>query len=283
MSAMRVEWRLFEGNGLSVEGQHFAPEAGARRLVLFCPGFPGAGATVFEQRHAAALTEKGYELVVLRHNGTRLDSPSAPGMLNHAGRLQQARLRAETHLGGGPSTLEAWLLEPLTALRALAPLYDSLYVLGNSFGALSALWSLTEPGAPLAAVRHVVLLAGAQGVSLDAPLDTMRIWRPEFIALPHVTGKVALGPPEDTAAAVESAYRLLPSRVGARLPEDIPLTYVVVARDELLTLADTLAFQSAISGRGTVVIEEDSRAWPELGLMAHDMPAYRTEDLLKLW
>ncbi len=52
---MKVTWHKFDG----VEAQVFEPDAGSSAAILFCPGFPGMGATIFEQRHAAALVEEG--------------------------------------------------------------------------------------------------------------------------------------------------------------------------------------------------------------------------------
>ena len=157
---MIVSWKTFESHGRQVEAQVWEPAQPTDKCIIFCPGFPGAGATVFEQRHAAALADAGYALVVLRHKGTRLDGPHAPAMVNNASRLSLGG----THIGGGPATINEWLAEPLTALRVLAAEYAHIDIIGNSFGALSSLWSLTRADAPLDNVRHLVLLAGAQGV-----------------------------------------------------------------------------------------------------------------------
>lgn len=280
---MRVSWHSFEARGRRAEAQLWAPDAGSRRLILFCPGFPGVGATLFEQRHAATLVQAGYEIAVLRHAGTRLDSPSAPLMINNALRLSQARAAGETLLGGGPSCVADWLYEPLTALEALAPRYQHIVVIGNSFGALSCLWSLTEEGAPVAAVRHILLMAGAQGACADGgKTDVMRIWRPEFVGHPLVTGKVALEDPQVLVETMGRVYRDLPGR-AAGLPAGIGLTYLVVAQDELLRLSDTEAFRAALGGRGTVVIDDIDRAYPDHHLMAHEMPDYPTEMLAALF
>ena len=137
---MIVRWRVFKSGGQLVEAQVWEPAQPTDKCILFCPGFPGAGATVFEQRHAAALADAGYALMVLRHKGTRLDGPHAPGMVNNASRLA----RGGTHIGGGPATIDEWLQEPLTALHVLAGEFTHIDILGNSFGALSSLWSLTR-------------------------------------------------------------------------------------------------------------------------------------------
>lgn len=273
---MRVHWTVLESDNAHVEAQVWEPDTATRRAILFCPGFPGAGATIFEQRHAATIAEAGYALIVLRHAGTRLDGPHAPSMVNNGARLAQGRTRGDTHLGGGPATIDGWLIEPLTALRALAGRYDDIYVIGNSFGALSSLWSLTDPAAPLDNVRHVLLQAGAQGT-----MDTMRIWIPEFIGMSRVTERVSLNDPKDIADTLKFVYERLPARVRA-LPERIGLSAIVVARDEILKLSDAEGFNDAIGGRCRIVVDEIDQPYHQHNLMAHDMPDYPTAMLLDL-
>lgn len=280
---MRVRWALFESEDRRAEAQIWEPAGGTGKIILFCPGFPGVGAGLFEQRHAAALVENGYAVAVIRHAGTRLDTPSAPLMINNAARLMQARGRGEMLLGGGPSSVADWLLEPLTVLKNISDGYEDIFIFGNSFGALSALWSVTDPRAPRDRVRHILLQAGAQGVSEDGGLtDVMRIWRPEFLLLPRITEKVALDSPSRTVATIRDVYASLPGRVMGVLPPAVRLTFLVVEKDELLRLQDTEKFRAAIGGRGEIVIDSVDRAYPEHALIAHDMPDYPTENFLSL-
>ncbi len=118
---MHTRWIIFEGSdgGPHVEAQVFTPAEGvASEAILFCPGFPGMGAPLFEQRHAATLAHEGYALYVLRHGGTRFDTPHAPMMINNARRLMTAREHNETMIGGRPATIKEWLLEPYVALKS---------------------------------------------------------------------------------------------------------------------------------------------------------------------
>ena len=274
---MKIHWEKFEG----VEAQVFEPDAGARAVILFCPGFPGMGGTVFEQRHAAALTDEGYAVYVIKHKGTKLSGALAPVMVNNASRLMAGRKAGETHIGGGAATLEEWLSEPLKALKVLHNAYDSIHVIGNSFGALAALWSLTEKDAPISKVKSLLLYAGAQGVDDGSEDSIMRIWQPEFLMAARITDKVTLNDPFDVVACIHKAYLDMPERTKA-LPKSIGITYLVVERDEILRLNDTKKFNDAIGGRGVIVIDSDDHAWPEHGLLAHDTPNYKTEDLLQL-
>jgi pimeloyl-ACP methyl ester carboxylesterase len=278
---MRVSWAVLKSDDRQVEAQIFEPDNSTSNLILFCPGFPGAGATLFEQRHAASLVAAGYALAVLRHAGTRLDTPFAPMMVNNAERLMLGRKNGDTHLGGGPSTVQDWLCEPLTALKNLSTRYENVFVIGNSFGALSSLWSLTESAAPLAKIRHLILLAGAQGVDDGSENGIMRIWKPEYLTVPRITEKVTLNKPDDIVATLRECYQNLPGRVK-NLPDSISLTYLVVEKDELLHLSDTEHFRAAINGRGSIIIDDIDQPHHEQGLLAHDTPDYPTENLLAL-
>lgn len=279
---MRVHWTVFEDGDKHVEAQIFEPEHETRKVILFCPGYPGMGAVHFEQRHVATLAQEGYAVVVLRHCGTRLDSPSAAAMVNNGARLRHARQHSQTHLGGAPSSVAYWLEEPLIALKTLTNVYEDIYVLGNSFGALSSLWSLTSADAPLSKVRKLVLVAGAQGVlSADPESDIMRIWKAEYMAVPRITDKVSFLSVEDDIATLRQTYEVLAERTKA-LPSAIDLSYIVVSQDEILKPADTERFRDAIGGRGTVIVDDLDKPYYDYNLMAHDMPDYPTENFLAL-
>jgi hypothetical protein len=274
-----VRWQIFEHAGLRCEAQAFLPESGQNaKALLFCPGFPGAGATLFEQRHAGALTAEGYDVYVLKHKGIRLDSPTAPFMVNNSVRLAEGRREGQGHIGGGVATIDDWLSEPFPTLADLDRRYDSIDVIGNSFGALSSLWSLTTPGVASQKVKSLLLYAGAQGMADSI----MRIWKPEYINVPRIADKVALENADKIVARLKTVYEDLPKRVRNSLPAHISLKYLVVERDELLTLADTEQFRAAIGGRGDIVMNTIDKARPEHGLMAHDTPEYPTSDILRL-
>jgi pimeloyl-ACP methyl ester carboxylesterase len=281
MSTLHTRWQTYKYEGRTVEGQLWEADKPSGRAVLFCPGFPGRGGTVFEQRHAHAIVDAGYSLIVLRHNGIIMNGPDAPFMINNSGRLQHGRRNGETHLGGGPSTMEAWLWEPFTALGALTLHYDDILVIGNSFGAASMLWSVTRPNAPLDRVRSLICLAGAQGIADDPMTGIMRIWTPALLSTPLFWEKIALDPPAAISATMAKAYAELPALVK-KLPERIAMKYLVVMADEILRPSDAEAFKAAIGGRGEIVTDSIDRAYPSAGLLAHDMPDYPSDRILAL-
>ncbi len=279
---MRVDWQTFTRGDQRVEAQFFSPDGVPERLILFCPGFPGRGGTMFEQRHAGALAETGAVVCVIKHAGTRIDGPDAPFMINNGARLMRARKNNETHIGGGPSTVARWLDEPAIVLDALRDAFPRIDVIGNSFGAVSALWSLTRTGAPLDKIGALLLYAGAQGVDSDPIKGIMRIWNPIFLATPAIWEKITLDSPISIAATMKEAYGDIAAK-AAMLPAHIRLRYLVVTADELLKVADSEHFRDSImQGRGELHLDTLDRAYPSHGLLAHDTPDYPTEKLMEL-
>jgi pimeloyl-ACP methyl ester carboxylesterase len=274
---MIVRWQKWNG----VEAQSFEPERGASDAILFCPGFPGMGGTVFEQRHAAALAELGFAVIVIKHKGTKLSGALAPVMVNNGARLMAGRKAGETHIGGGAATIDEWLDEPFHVLNQISKNYGQIHVIGNSFGALSALHSVTRAGAPLENVSSILLYAGAQGMDDGTEDGIMRLWKPEYMMATRITEKVTLNDPFDIEKTLAGVYRDLPLKVRG-LPAEIKISALVVAQDELLRRADSDAFNAAIGGRMKIVMDSVDHAWPAHGLLAHDTPNYTTEDLIKL-
>lgn len=275
---MKVDWQKRDW----VETQVFTPDTPARECILFCPGFPGLGGALFEQRHAGALVDAGYDVHVIHHKGTRTTSALAPFNINNGKRIQQAWEAGETHLGGGAVTMDELFAEPLIVLKAIANNYDSIHVIGNSFGALTALWMLTEKSAPIESVRTLILLAGAQGVDDGTDNCVMRIWKPEFMALPRIADQIEVTDTPGAIATLQRAYNDLPARVVAGLPARIALTYIVMENDEILRPSDTDAFRAATGGRGDVIVDKDERGFPTYMLGAHETPNFRTNNFLKL-
>ncbi len=261
--------------------QVFRHDGSARDAILFCPGFPGMGASLFEQQHANALTEAGFDVYVIHHKGTRTNAALSPALVNNGKRLQDAWEARETHLGGGAVSMEELLAEPYVVLKDIAGAYEGIHVIGNSFGALSALQALTTPDAPTERVRTLTLIAGAQGVDDGSDECVMRIWREEFLGNPRINDQIEVIDLPGAIATLKNLYRDLPKRVMNNLPGAIALTYVVVEKDEILRLSDTQAFQAAIGGRGIIIMEQDD-GWPAYGITPHYTAKYKTSSLLKL-
>ncbi|NBX65652.1 MAG: hypothetical protein EBQ96_01485 [Proteobacteria bacterium] len=279
---MRVEWHIFREDGQVVEAQIWEPDTPSRKLVLFCPGFPGRGGTMFEQRHAAAFVEHGHTVCVIKHAGTRFDGADAPFMINNGARLMKARKEGHSHVGGGPSTISAWLNEPLIALKKLEKNFSHIDVIGNSFGALSALQMVLDERAPVDNIKSLLLLAGAQGVDEDPFNGIMRLWTPVTLSLPVIWEKIELDNAVSICSVLKDTYAQIAAR-GRDMPKHINLSYLVVENDEILRLSDTEDFKHKImGGRGHILLDKDSCAYPSFGLMAHDTPDLTTEKLMEI-
>lgn len=279
---MRIDWHVYHHEGRSCEVQLWEPDGPCEKLLLFCPGFPGRGGTMFEQRHAATFVEAGYTVAVIKHAGTRLDGPDAPFIVNNGARLAKGRREKETHLGGGPSTMLNWLWEPHTALKALQPAFKQIDIYGNSFGAISMLWSLTRPDAYFDNIRTLACVAGAQGVDTDPISGAMRVWSPMHLMNPIFWEKITLDDPNSIHDTMKIAYAEIAARAPS-FPAHVRLKYLVVMQDEILKLSDTQAFKKVMGDRGDIVIDDIDRAYPAMGFIAHDMADYPTEKLLELY
>ncbi len=230
MHPVAAEWKHFTSKGRKAQGRliHAPQESGD--LIIFCPGFPGGGATLFEQRFADRLRVEEYSLLALRHNGTRLDSETADFMLNRRQFPKAVPFHDGQLIGGGTSSLAEWLTEPQTALESIGAEYTGITVIGHSFGAVTALNSLAnlnEAGhSILERVRKCIFLAPAVGVLREHDDDVMdTLWNANFIASDMVTERVALNSPAEILQDLRCVYETLASR-AAQLPQEIRKIFV---------------------------------------------------------
>jgi hypothetical protein len=166
-------------------------------------------------------------------------------------------------------------------LNQLRNAFDRIDVIGNSFGAVSALWSLVQPGAPVEKIGTLFLLAGAQGVDTDPMQGIMRIWNPAFLSAPVIWEKIELDSPISINQTLREAYADIAAR-AANLPESITIKYMVVTADELLKVSDSEHFRDKImKGRGEIILNQTDRAYPAHGLLAHDTPDLTSEKLME--
>jgi len=210
------------------------------------------------------------------------DDPATEFVLQGDGRLMKARQKGETHLGGGPSTMAAWLKEPQIVLDALRNAFARIDIIGNSFGAVAALWSLTQEDAPLDKIQSLLLYAGAQGVDTDPMQGIMRVWNPMFLAAPAIAERIEIDAPMTASMTMKDAYAHIAAKSGD-LPAHINLKYLVVTADEILKVSDSEDFRDTVmKGRGEIILNTTCRAYPAHGLLAHDTPDYPTEKLMEL-
>jgi pimeloyl-ACP methyl ester carboxylesterase len=285
MHAVTAEWKHYHSGDRKAEARIIHAPVESGDLVLFVPGFPGGGATLYEQRHSDPIRSEEYSQIILRHNGTRLNGSYADEMLNRRQFPNAIPHHDGEFIGGVPSSIAEWLCEPQTVLEAAGPAFTNITVIGHSFGALAALHSLcalNEQGRPvLDRVHRCICLAPAVGLLKNSADDIMRIWSPEFIEQAATTDKIALNGSEEIRKDLQLVYQGLPGRVK-KLPGRVSMIFVPVERDEYLRQSDVEEFAAAAGGNARIEVDRFDRHDPRHNLDAHDMPNYPTRALLDL-
>lgn len=286
MNQTRAEWKRFHSGDRHAAARIIHPAHESGDLILFCPGFPGGGASLFEQRHASQIIAENFVLAVLRHNGTFLDGAFAEEMLNSSQFPKAVPSALDRWIGGKPARFADWLMEPQTVLEDIATAFTNIYLIGHSFGclaALNALANLNENGHPaMGRVKSCLCLAPALGtLEGDDANNVMHLWGDDALNDPSVLERVDLADgPEFARAILREVYETLPDRVVA-LPPQLDLIFVQVAHDEIVREKDVRNFMTAC-GRGRFVLDEiDHPMRGHHPVNAHDMPIYPTELLLE--
>lgn len=286
MHPVTAEWKHLASGSSRAEGRLILAPRESGDLILFCPGFPGGGATLFEQRYAEILQKEEYSLFTLRHNGTRLDTDVADFMLNRRQFPKAVPFHDGDYIGGASSSIAEWVTEPQTVLETLGAEYTNITVIGHSFGAVAALYSLINLNNAshriLERINRCILLAPAVGLLREYDDDVMdTLWHPEFIASEIVTERVALNAPESILQDLRNAYVSL--RDGAKqLPTGMKKIFVHVERDEYVRYQDVEEFANYIDPDSIFMVDKFERRDPRHGLDAHDMPNFPQQSLLDL-
>lgn len=286
MYAVTAEWKHFSSGSHKAGGRLIHAPVPSGDLILYVPGFPGGGATLFENRFADLLRKEEYSQIVLRHNGTILNGKFSDFLLNREQFPHAIPHHDGAYLCGVPSSVAEWLVEPKTVLEDFGANYTNITVIGHSFGAVAALHSLAlmaEEGNPLVErVRSCICLAPAVGILKDHEDDVMdTVWATEFLSNPELAEKIALNSPENIRADLIPVYQNLAERVSASL-KGIEKFFVHVERDEYLRYEDVDEFAKACGQNTHFVLDRFDRHDPRLPYDAHDMPNYPQQSLLDL-
>lgn len=286
MHNLTAEWKYFHSGTRKAEGRLIHAPQDSGDLILFCPGFPGAGSSLFEQRFVEAFCIEEYAQVYLRHNGTRLDSSTADEMLNTRQFPKAIPFHDGEWIGGAPSSVAEWLAEPQTVIEDFGAEYTGITVLAHSFGAVAALHSLAnlhEAGhSILERVRKVICLAPAVGLLKDHADDVMdTLWVSEFLADSSVTDRVTLNGVDAIRSDLKATYQTLAARVK-NLPAHIEKIFVHVERDEYIRGHDVEEFAQSVGENTQFLMDPFDRHDPRLIYAAHDMPNYPIQTLLDL-
>lgn len=288
MLQAHVEWKKFHTTERSVEGRLFSPGYESGDLVLFCPGFPGGGATLYEQRHSENFTKEGFSQIVFRHNGTLLHGEYSDLMLNRRQFSQAMPHHLERqYLGEHLPTINEWLVEPQTVLEDVGCKYSNIYIYAHSFGAVAALNSLAnlnDIGHPvIERIRVCICMAPALGtLEGDETENIMRIWYPSYFDSAMIDDRVTFANSNNAQGMMRHVYQDLPSRI-AKLSSQLRLKMMHVAQDEFIREKDIRDFCKASGHQDSFMLDEIDHPIPTHGgMLAHDMPSYPTGLLLEL-
>lgn len=287
MTGNLTEWETFTSLTRSVSGRIIHPAHEAGDLILFCPGFPGTAASLYEQRHSERFQKEMYTQVVLRHNGLVLDGAHSAEMLNARQFPQSLPLQSQGVLGGKPARMVEWVMEPQTFLEAYGSQFTNIFIVAHSFGsvaALNSLANLNQLGHPvLDRVRACFCLAPALGtLEGDESENIMRLWQPDSVVVGMANGRVLFEEGDDLQATLRGIYSDLPKRVQ-ELPGSVRLEFVHVEKDEYIRETDIADFCKACGRDGHYVKDGFDTYLPTHGgIDAHDMPSYPTESLLEM-
>jgi hypothetical protein len=288
MQQARIEWKKFHTAEHSVEGRMIRPEHESGDLVLFCPGFPGGGATIYEQRHSETITKENFSQIIIRHNGTILNGEYSDAMLN---KRQFPNVlphhREHNYLGAKLPTIEDWLLEPQTVLEDIGCNYTNIYIYAHSFGAVAALHSianLNEINHPvIARIKTCICMAPALGTLEGSETENiMRVWQDGYTVSEMITGRVVFDERNNLKTSMRNIYQELPERIS-KLSGKLSIVMLHVAQDEYIREKDIRDFCKESGHEDSFMLDEIDRYIPTHGGMdAHDMPVYPTELLLEL-
>lgn len=287
MMGNQTEWKTFTSLTRSVSGRVIRPSHEAGDLILFCPGFPGTAATLYEQRHVERFQEEMYTQVVLRHNGLILDGEHSLEMLNARQFPHSLPVHRQGVLGGKPARMVEWVMEPQTFLEAYGSQFTNIFIVAHSFGAVAALNSLTnlnQLGHPvLERVRACLCLAPALGTLEGSEDDNiMRLWQADSLISRMAEGRILFEDGDDLQGILRGVYSDLPKRVHD-LPGSVRLEFVHVVKDEYIRETDIAAFCKACGREGRYIKDEFDTHLPiHGGIDAHDMPSYPNELLLEM-
>lgn len=288
MQHNRTEWKRFKSGARTVDGRVIHPSHEVGDLVLFCPGYPGAGATVFEQRHSERIAGEDFVQVILRHNGTIMNGPHTDTVLN-VRQFPNAMPyhHEETVISGNAATIAEWMVEPQTVLEDIGCNYSNIYIFAHSFGSVAALTSLSnlnEAGHPVMnRIRKCICMAPALGTLAGPETENiMRIWQSGYFSDDLVKSRIQFAEGDNLQESLRQAYATLPARI-AGISAKIKFIFLHVAKDEYIREKDVRDFCAAAGQNDSFMLDEIDHAIPTHGGMdAHDMPVYMTESLLQL-
>src|SRR4030042_4226084 len=140
------KWIVLKSESGFVEGKlHYPKHRDRQKLIIFEPGFPGDASSRLEKLWLDDLLKNNFTVFAVRHNGTIINGKHSNCYLNCPEKQEWAKKHNQLLLGKNDFySIADWLIEPLIALEALGDMFDSIYLIGHSFGGLAIYYSLIE-------------------------------------------------------------------------------------------------------------------------------------------
>lgn len=323
----------------SLEGKLHFPDAAVDngKIYIFGPGFPGRGSADLERLHLEKLTAAGFTVLAPRHNGSLLTGKFSDFYISCPERQALAREIGQHALGSEPScnqgsepdnepgakpdqsftALDRWLLEPFVAYQALAPHFNSVVMLGHSFGGLALMYStiaLFKTGeinrmfeGKKHNLRRIISMAGATGIIRGQAINRLstdkdashgivsenqvsedgiiKMWQ-GYVDSPFIQERVSIGPKEDNLRHLEHGYRTIHADAKAIDP-DVDFICLHPWGDEPGTFDELISIKQPLElllsmGRGALIVDKTQKADAAKEQLAHDMCDLDTGFLLKL-
>ncbi|MBD3238648.1 MAG: alpha/beta fold hydrolase [Candidatus Moranbacteria bacterium] len=209
----------------SLQGKLSFKDALSRKLVIYVPGFPGDGATSFEQTYLDTLVKNKYTVFTLRHNGTVINTKLSFKYINCVKKQTKARFAKEKILGDRDDyTLNDWLKEPYLALGVLAEHFEDIYLIGHSLGGLCSIYSLLDfsltHGNLIHKVTRLVSLAGTTGIIRSKQSQILKRWQ-ELLNFEIYQKAVQVGDSTKNLAYLKQAYQRIHKKSAQYLPKSL--------------------------------------------------------------
>lgn len=271
-------WFKIKEGEKCVEGKFYRPKNDSDSLIVFAQGMPGDAVTWFEEKHVKKLIEEGYDIIVPRHNGTKLKEENINNYVHSQERIARGLDSGQDNLGEQRIyALKELAEEYEIVLKLLADKFEEIKLIGHSGGVLNLAHSLTNlPPEITGRIKSFINLTGFIGKynkeedsfgSKDGFLvqDMKKYYK-------NCNTILNLQEPEKS---IEAAKQMLDRIYNTQLPNNITYTHITSTREEYFSLALVKDFQNHVGG---LRIIDETQFEPEY----HDLKNLRTETLIRL-
>lgn len=283
-------WVSFSNDTGTVEGKIHVPHEFKDKLVIFEPGFPGGGSGYFEDLFLEEVLKSGYTAFVVRHVGTIVNGEHSSGYIACEEKQKKSKEVGQEVLGTKENnTMADWLVEPKVALETLTPHFNTIVLVGHSFGPLanfSSFIDFVKENPDLSKkVKRFVSMAGTLGIVRDSKGQILSQWE-EYLNKDWSKERVLLGDTKKNVSALHKTYDKIHDQVD-QFPENTDFIAIHPwgdernTTDELVHVVESLDMITSL-GRGYLIVDKKEYGDEKEGRIAHDMDNLAAETFTKL-